>query len=107
MSFSHRLTLGVFHWSLSDSKSPQFSRILLSILADSNNALVWMVSILKLISNSSPVPTSGSWGHFFFLFTGKMSEYLFIFLAFFYFHSLLHWNDKTHKMANSLSLDIS
>ena len=34
----------VFHWSLSDSKSPQVSRILLSILAVLNNAAVWMVS---------------------------------------------------------------
>ena len=34
----------VFHWRLSDSKSPQISRTLLSILAIFNNALVWMVS---------------------------------------------------------------
>ena len=34
----------VFHWSLSDSKSPQVSKTLLSILAVLNNAVVWMVS---------------------------------------------------------------
>ena len=34
----------VFHWSLSDSKSPQVSRTLLSILAVFNNVVVWMVS---------------------------------------------------------------
>ena len=34
----------VFHWSQSDSKSPQVSRTLLSILAVLNNAVVWMVS---------------------------------------------------------------
>ena len=34
----------VFHWSLSDSKSPQVSRTLLSILAVLSNAVVWMVS---------------------------------------------------------------
>ena len=34
----------VFHWSLSDSKSPQVSRTLLLILAVLNNAVVWMVS---------------------------------------------------------------
>ena len=34
----------VFHWSMSDSKSPQVSRTLLSILAVLNNAVVWMVS---------------------------------------------------------------
>ena len=33
----------VFHWSLSDSKSPQISRTLLSILAVLNNAVVCMV----------------------------------------------------------------
>ena len=35
----------VFHWSLSDSKSPQISRTLLSILAVLNNAVFWMVSL--------------------------------------------------------------
>ena len=34
----------VFHWSLNNSKSPQVSWTLLSILADLNNAVVWMVS---------------------------------------------------------------
>ena len=34
----------LFHWSLSDCKSPQVSRTLLSILAVFNNAVVWMVS---------------------------------------------------------------
>ena len=33
----------VFHKSLSDSKSPQVSRTLLSILADLNNAVIWIV----------------------------------------------------------------
>ena len=39
-SFSHQRQQMVFHWSLSDSKSPQISRTLLSILADLNNAVV-------------------------------------------------------------------
>ena len=34
----------VFHWSLSDSKSLQVSRTLLSILVVLNNAVLWMVS---------------------------------------------------------------
>ena len=34
----------VFHWRLSDSKSPQVSRTLLSIMAVFKNAVVWMVS---------------------------------------------------------------
>ena len=41
------------HWSLSDSKSPQVSRTLLSILAYLNNVALWMVSIRPLISKSS------------------------------------------------------
>ena len=49
-SFSHQLMLMVFLWSLSDSKSPQVSRTLLSIL---NNAVVWIVSTSLLISKSS------------------------------------------------------
>ena len=43
----------VYHCSLSDSKSPQFSRTRLSILADLNNAVVWMVFTRPLISKSS------------------------------------------------------
>ena len=43
----------VFHWSLSDSKSPQVSRTLLSILAVFHDAVVWMVSTCSPTSNSS------------------------------------------------------
>ena len=43
----------VFHWSLSDSKSPQVSRTLLSILAVLNNVVVWMVSTRPPTSKSS------------------------------------------------------
>ena len=43
----------VFHWSLSDCKSPQVSRTLLSILAVLNNAVVWTVSTRPVISKSS------------------------------------------------------
>ena len=42
-----------FHWSLSNSKSPQVSRTLLSILAVLNNAVVWMVSTRLPTSKSS------------------------------------------------------
>ena len=45
----------VSHWSLSDSKSPQVFITLLSILADPQNAAVWMFSSRPLISKfSSP-----------------------------------------------------
>ena len=42
-----------FHWSLSESKSSQVSRIFLSILADLNNIIVWMVSTRTPTSKSS------------------------------------------------------
>ena len=45
--------LMVVHWSLSDSKTPQVSRTLLSIMADLNNAVTLMVSIHLPISNST------------------------------------------------------
>ena len=43
----------VFHWSLSDSKSPQLSRTLLSIRAVLSNAVVWIVSTRPPTSKSS------------------------------------------------------
>ena len=46
----------VFHISVSDSKSPQVSRILLSILAVFNNAVVWMVSTRLPTSKSFKNP---------------------------------------------------
>ena len=42
-----------FHWSLSDSKSPEVYRTLLSILDFLNNAVVWGVSTRPPTSNSS------------------------------------------------------
>ena len=41
-----------FSLESSDSKSPQVSRTLLSILVDLNNAVVWMISSCPLISKS-------------------------------------------------------
>ena len=43
----------VFHWSLSDSKSPRISRTLLSIVDVLNNAVVWMISTRPPTSKSS------------------------------------------------------
>ena len=43
----------VFHWGLSDRKSPQVSRTLLSILAVLNNVVVLMVSTRPPTSKSS------------------------------------------------------
>ena len=45
----------IFHWSLSDSKSPQVSRTLLSILAVLNNAVVCLLFVV-----STRLPTSKS-----------------------------------------------
>ena len=47
----------VFHWSLSDSKSPQVSRTLLGILANLNNSVAWMIST-PFISKSSSLCTN-------------------------------------------------
>ena len=46
-----------FHWSLSDNKSPQISETLLGILADLNNAVIWMVYTCPLISMCSSPST--------------------------------------------------
>ena len=43
----------VFHWSLSDSKSPQVSRTRLRILAVLSNGVIWIVSTLPPTSKSS------------------------------------------------------
>ena len=53
--------LVVSHWILSDSKSPQVSRTLLSILADLNNAVAWNVSTCPPISKSS-TPITNTFG---------------------------------------------
>ena len=42
----------VFHWSLSDSKSPQVSRTRLRILAVLSNDVVWIVSTRPPVSPS-------------------------------------------------------
>ena len=52
-SFWHQRQLMAFHWSLSDYKSPQASRTLLSILADPNKAVVCIVSTRPIISKFS------------------------------------------------------
>ena len=52
-AFPHQRKLMVSNWSLSDSKSPQVSRTLLSILTDLNNAVVGMFSTRSVISKSS------------------------------------------------------
>ena len=43
----------VFHWSLSDSNSPQVSTTLLSILVVLSNTVIWIVSTRPLTSKPS------------------------------------------------------
>ena len=50
----YELFLHHFYWSLSD-KSPQVSRILLSLLTDFNHSGVWMALIIPLISSFSSI----------------------------------------------------
>ena len=57
-SSSHQLMLMVFDLSLSDSKSPQVSRTLLSIVFDPSNTVIRMVSTRLLISRFSNTCTS-------------------------------------------------
>ena len=107
----------VFHWSLSDSKSPQVSRPLLSILAILNNVVVWMVSTRPPTSKSSsplsnpivtfpkaPIRTgiifSGIF-HSFFQFPSKV-EVLILLFTFFQFYSVVSWDRKVDNFAVSL-----
>ena len=109
----------VFHWSLSDSKSPQVSRTLLSILAVLNNAVVWMISSLPpTFKPSSPfsnplvtVPNAPItigiivtfMFHSFFQFPCKVEVLILLFL-FFQFYSVVSRDSKVDYFASSLFL---
>ena len=49
----HTISWGCFSWSFSNNKFPLVLRTLLINQADFNSAVIWLVSILPLISNSS------------------------------------------------------
>ena len=108
----------VFHWSLSNKKSPQVSRTLLSILAVLNNVTVWMVSTRPPISKSSSpfsnplvtIPntpiTNGKivtciFHSFFFLFPSKV-EVLILLFAFFQFYSVVSRDSEAENFVSSL-----
>ena len=107
----------VFHWSLRDSKSPQVSRTLLSILAVLNNAVVWMVSTRPSTSESSspfnstlvtvpkaPIPIGiivNFMLHSFFQFPSKV-EVLILLFTFFQFYSVVSRDSKVDNFANSI-----
>ena len=107
----------VFHWSLSDNKSHQVSRTLLSILADFNNAVVWMVSTRPLISKSScpctrplvtvlraPITIDTTITFILHSFSNSLtsSRYSSVFFSFFQFYSVFRWDSKVHNSAWSI-----
>ena len=112
--------LMVFHWGLSEWKSPQVSRTLLSILAVFNNAVVWMVSTHSPTSKSSSpfnsslvivpkaliaigiIVTFMFYRLFFFQFPCKV-EVLILLFTFFQFYSVISQDSKVDNFANSLS----
>ena len=107
----------VFHRSLSDSKSSQVSRTLLSILAVLNNAVIWVVSTRSpTTKTSSPfnnplvtVPKTpitiviivAFMFHIFFQFSCKVDVLVFLF-TFFQFYSMVNRSSKVDNFANSL-----
>ena len=109
-SFSSHIHPIVSHWSLIDSKSPQVTRILHSILADLNNAIVWMVFTrppfstppclcTKPLVTVTRAPITISINTFQFPSKVKVSILLF---AFFQFYSAVPRNSKVHNLASSL-----
>ena len=110
----------VFHWSLSDSKSPQFSRTLPSILVVLNNAIVWMVSTCPPTSKSSspfnnPLVTLPKASITVDIIVIFMFHSLFVFFSillqirgtytsfhiFFQFYSVVSWDSKVNNFANT------
>ena len=107
----------VLHWRLSDSKSPQVSRTLLSILAVFNNAVVWMVSTRPLTPKSSrpfnnplvtvPKSTNHNWYNchlhipWFFQFSSKV-EVLISLFTFFQFYSVVSLDSKVDNFTGFL-----
>ena len=109
----------VFHWSLSDSKSPQVSGTRLRILAVLSNAVVWIVSTRPSTSKSSRpfnnplviVPyaliTIGTIVTFVFhsFFNAlARSRYLSFFFTFLQIYFAVRWDSKVNNFADSLFL---
>ena len=104
-------------WIFTESKFPQVSRTLLRILADLNNAVVWMVSnryfqvFLSLYQSFGDCTKNTNYNWYnrcfrvpqsFFQFPGKV-QVLIILFAFFQFYSLVSRDSKVHNSASSLS----
>ena len=110
----------IFHWSLSDKKSPQVIRTLLSILAGLNNDVAWILSTRRFICNSSTCCTNPlvtiprapitirttitfTFHTFFFQFPSKVLVIIFFFNLF-QFYSVVRWDSEVHNSASSLCL---
>ena len=107
----------VFHWCLSDSKSPQDSRTRLRILAILSNAVIWVVSTRPPTSKSSrpfndpldilpkALITIGTIVTFmfysFFQFSSKV-EVLILLFTFLQIYSVIRWDSKVNNFASSL-----
>ena len=98
-SFPLPFKLVVFHWNLSDSKYPQVSSTLFSILAVLNNAVVWRASTRPLISKSSSPFINP-------LVTVPKAQILILLFTFFQFYSVVRCNDKVHNFSSSLFLEL-
>ena len=104
---SHQRHLMVLHKSVSESKSYQVPRTFLLVLHDLNNAVVWIVPILLLITSSSSlfskplrtIPSAPTTTGIIitFMFHGKI-QVLVHFFVFFHFHSLIRRNSKILKI---------
>ena len=106
--------LVIFHWSLSDSKSPQISMTHLSILANLNTAVVLLDTIPALISNPFCLFLSNMWTvpsslitisitdtfmfHRFFGCPAKIKVFVYRF-AFFFTYCVVCLNSKTGRLS--------
>ena len=99
-----------FHKSLSDRKSLQVSRTLLSILADLNKAVVWLLCIRPLISKffipgtnslvtvpSTPITIGITVTFLFYSFFSSVAMYRYLSLFSFFFSSFTLWSAGTAK----------
>ena len=109
----------VFHWSLSDSKSPQVSRTRLRILAVLSNAVIWIVSTRPPTSKSSrsfnnplvivpkaPITIGTIVTFMFHSFFNSLarSRYLSFFFTFFQIYFVVSWDSTVDNFADSLFL---
>ena len=91
----------VFHGSLSDSKSPQVSRTLLSIIADLNNAYFQVFQSRYQSFGDCIERTSYNWYHRqlhvtkFFQLSCKFQIFIYLF-AFLQFYPVVNQNGKVH-----------